>query len=89
MTRSLSTPLSPFFTQYFHISVSHCSHLTHVQTDLLCKFSEVQCMPIDDSKKKKKKKKKEKKEIDNPIATYDRHILSSTFLFCLLWLIKT
>ena len=76
MTRSLSTPLSPFFTQYFHISVSHCSQLTHVQTDLLCKFSEVQCMPIDDSKKKKK----EKKEIDNPIATYDRHIKQYPFI---------
>ena len=77
MTRSLSTPLSPFFTQYFHISVSHCSQLTQVQTDLLCKFSEVQCMPIDDSKKKKKKKKK---EIDNPIATYDRHIKQDPFI---------
>ena len=73
MTRSLSTPLSPFFTQYFHISVSHCSQLTHVQTDLLCKFSEVQCMPIDDSKKKKK-------EMDNPIATYDRHIEQDPFI---------
>ena len=72
MTRSLSTPLSPFITQYFHISVSHCSRLTHVQTDLLCKFSEVQCMPIDDSKKKK--------EMDNPIATYDRHIKQDPFI---------
>ena len=73
MTRSLSTPLSPFFTQYFHISVSHCSQLTHVQTDLLCKFSELQCMPIDDFKKKRKKK-------DNPIATYDRHIKQDPFI---------
>ena len=46
-----------------------------MQTDLLCKFSEVQCMPIDDSKKKKKKK-----EMDNPIATYDRHIKQDPFI---------
>ena len=50
-----------------------------MQTDLLCKFSEVQCVPIDDSKKKKKKKKK-KKEMDNPIATNDRHIKQDPFI---------
>ena len=48
-----------------------------MQTDLLCKFSEVQCMPIDDSMIPKKKKKK---EMDNPIATYDRHIKQDPFI---------
>ena len=45
-----------------------------MQTDLLCKLSEVQCMPIDDSKKKKKKEKKKKKKKKEYVGQDGRYI---------------